>query len=110
MTTRSRLSYLTFQFGNGTLQPTGWRSSAVNPTWSIDSFTDTTYKMNSGTSWIDNGDGTFTNQVRSTNSYENTNVLRVKFKLDNPNDVFAAYNGIDKDRLRVIIHLSLIHI
>ncbi len=104
MTTRSRLSYLTFQFGNGTLQPTGWRSSAVNPTWSIDSFTDTTYKMNSGTSWIDNGDGTFTNQVRSTNTFDNTNVLRVKFKLDNPDDVFAAYNGIDKDRLRCVIN------
>lgn len=104
MTTRSRLSYNTYQFGNGSLSPSGWRSSAVNPTWSIHSFTDTTYKMNSGTSWIDNGDGTFTNQVRSTNSYDNTNVLRVKFTLDNPNDVFAAYNGIDKDRLRVIIH------
>lgn len=104
MTTRSRLSYLTFQFGNGTLSPTGWRSSAVNPTWSIHSFTDTTFGPNSGTSWTDNGNGTFTNQIRSTNSYENTNVLRVKFQLDNPNDVFAAYNGIDKDRLRLIIH------
>lgn len=103
MTTRSRLSYLTFQSGIGGTNPNGWRAGPTNPTWSIHSFTDTTFGPNSGTSWIDNGDGTFTNQVRSTNSYENTNALKVKFKLDNPDDVFAAYNGIDKDRLRVVM-------
>ena len=97
MTTRSRLSYLTFQSGNGTLTPSGWRSSAVNPTWSPHSFTT---EGPSGSSWTDNGDGTYSSFIRSGVA-SSTSTLVVKFKLDNPDDVFAAYNGIDKDRLRV---------
>jgi len=97
MTTRSRLSYLTFQSGGGGTNPNGWRAGPTNPTWSPHSFTT---ESPSGSSWTDNGDGTYSSFIRSGVA-SSTSTLVVKFKLDNPDDVFAAYNGIDKDRLRV---------
>ena len=100
MTTRSRLAYETNQFGNQSLSPSGWRSGVTTPTWSVDS---TALDGPSGASWTDNGDGSFSSFLQSGVASA-TQTLIVKFKLDNPDDVFAAYNGIDKDNLWLRIH------
>jgi len=100
MTTRSRLAYETNQFGNQTLSPSGWRSGTTTPTWSVHS---TALDGPSGASWTDNGDGSFSSSLQSGVASA-TQTLIVKFKLDNPDDVFAAYNGIDKDNLWLRMH------
>lgn len=95
MTTRSRLAYETNQFGNQSLSPSGWRSGTTLPTWSPHS---TALEGPSGASWTDNGDGTFSSFLERGVA-SSTQTLVVKFKLDNPDDVFASYNGISKDNL-----------
>ena len=100
MTTRSRLSYLTYQQGNGTLVPSGWTTGTITPTWSIDSFENIANP--SGNAWTDNGNGSFSSNI-TAGVASATQTLKVKFKLDNPNDVFKTYQGIDKDRARIII-------
>ena len=101
MTTRSRLSYNTYQFGNGSLSPSGWTTGTITPTWSVDSFENIANP--SGSAWTDNGNGSFSANITSGTASA-TQTLRVKMKLDNPNDVFQTYQGIDKDRARIIIH------
>ncbi len=101
MTTRSRLSYQTFQSGNGSLSPSGWTTGTIIPTWSVDSFENIANP--SGNAWTDNGNGSFSANITSGTASA-TQTLRVKMKLDNPNDVFQTYQGIDKDRARIIIH------
>jgi len=101
MTTRSRLSYNTYQFGNGSLSPSGWTTGTITPTWSVDSFENIANP--SGSAWTDNGNGSFSANITSGTASA-TQTLRVKMKLDNPNDVFKTYQGIDKDRARIIIH------
>lgn len=101
MTTRSRLSYNTYQRGNGSLSPSGWTTGTIIPTWSVDSFENIANP--SGSAWTDNGNGSFSANITSGTASA-TQTLRVKMKLDNPNDVFQTYQGIDKDRARIIIH------